>query len=218
MRITLGDILSEIGGYVDQDTTLPTGTDLTVRINYVNRALQEWAKQYDWDELTIKHNPTAATASAQSLGLPTNFKKPMSALYHYNTAKVPEEYEIIARDEAYQLDPTNYFSYVDGNTVRGFALVVPRGLPSGASLAIDIQVFPSALATTTDYAEIPDPQFLTTRAIAYVLESRADSRFPFVRDDAKTILANMVENQNARNKGMLNQIPRRKGFVIGRGR
>ena len=102
MRLTLDDILQQIGGYIEQDASTPTGTDLTLRTNYINRTLGEWANSYDWDELILRHNFTVSSHSQVSLSLPSNFRKPMSALYNYvSTSNVPDQYEIIPRDEAF---------------------------------------------------------------------------------------------------------------------
>lgn len=217
MRLTLEDILKRIGGYVDQDASTPTGTDLTVRINYVNRGLTEWSQSYDWEALTSKHNFTASYISTQTLALPANFRKPMGALYYYRAGyNPPEEYQLIPRDEAYSYSSNENLAYVDGNVADGWNLIVPKGLPSGASLLMNIQTRPSSMVTLNDVAAIPDPEYLVDIGIAYVLESRSDPRFPLVKADADRKLKNMIEDQNAKNKGILNRVPRRTGFVIGR--
>ena len=216
--MTLSNLLRQVGAYVDQEATEPTGSDLTLRINYANRALGDWADAYDWNELTKKTALYASTASTTVISLPSNFKKPMSALYHYD-ATTPTKYEIIDKNDAYVTDPSKYVCYVDGNTVEGYSLVVPRGLSSGASLLMDIQVFPSSLATLTDVVPMSTPGFIVTQTIAYVLESRSDSRFPLVKSDAQRWLFNMLEAQHAKSLGQDNSIKMRStAFRIGRGR
>jgi hypothetical protein len=216
MQVSLEDILKDVGGYVDKDTATPTGSDLTTRINYTNRSLQKWARTNDWDELNITYTFIASYASTVTLALSTRFKKPMSALYHYENTP-PTEYKIIPKDDRFKIDAYNEnVAYIDGNPANGYYLIIPRGLPSGASLVMDIQATPSSLATLTDYVEIPDPQYLVQDVIAQELEARSDARFPYAKDDARTLLANMMENQNARNKGMINRLPRSSTFIIGR--
>lgn len=216
MRLNLSDILKRIGGYVDQDSSsTPTGSDLTDRINYVNRALDEWASTYDWDVLSETHNPSSSTVSSTSFGLPTNFRKPMSALYYYENDP-PTEYKLVPRHERFTIDPTEEFAYIDGNTSDGFALVVPKGLPSGASMAMDIQVYPSALVTLADMPVLEDAEYLVDRGISYVLEARGDSRFPLMKAEADRKLATLIERENAKNIGMDNQIPQDRTFRIGR--
>lgn len=215
MRLTLEDILKRVGGYVDQDSSqTPTGTDLTDRVNYANRALDEWASAYDWEVLTEEYNPTSPAASSTSFGLPTNFRKPMSEFIEWDT--IPgTPYPLIPRDERFTTNQSEKFGYIDGNTADGFALVIPRGLASGASMSMDIQVYPSAFATFADIAPISDAEYIVDRVISLVLEARSDSRFPLVKADADRRLATMLEQQNAKNLGQINTIPKNTSFVIG---
>ena len=53
---TVGDILKSVGALTEQDAIFPTGTDLSVRIQYVNDALGEWADAYTWEDLRITYN------------------------------------------------------------------------------------------------------------------------------------------------------------------
>lgn len=214
MRNTLEDILKRIGGYVDQEVEVPTASDLTSRSDYVNRALFEWASAYDWDSLNKTYTFNVSYTSTVSLSLPSNFKKPMSALYDYVT-NPPTEYPLVPKDERFMYQLNEEFAYLDGNDADGFFLIVPKGLASGASIVMDMQVYPSSLATLNQYAQIPNTDFLVQRGISLVLESRGDSRFPIARAEADRILANMIEVQNAKNIGTNNQIPQPKSFVIG---
>jgi hypothetical protein len=214
MRNTLEDILKRIGGYVDQEVETPTSSDLTARTDYVNRALFEWANAYDWDNLNQTYNFTISATSTISLGLPTNFKKPMSALYDY-VSNPPTEYPIVPKDERFTYQLNEKYAYLDGNDSDGFCLIVPKGLSSGASIVMDIQVYPSTLASLSQYAQISNTDYLVQRAISLVLEARGDSRFPVARAEAERILANMIEVQNAKNIGVNNQIPMPKSFIIG---
>lgn len=214
MRQTLEQILQAIGGYVDQEVATPTSSDLTSRKNYVNRALIEWADAYDWDTLNQTYSFNVSYASTVSLSLPTNFKKPMSALYLYDGTP-PTEYEIVAKDERFELTGSDYYCYLDGDPSSGFLMIVPKGLASGASVVMDIQVYPSSYATLADYSQIPNTDFLVQRAISLVLEARGDSRFPIARAEADRILANMIEVQNAKNLGRNNRIPMPTSFTIG---
>jgi hypothetical protein len=214
MRQTLEQILQDIGGYVDQEVTTPTGSDLTSRKAYVNRALIEWADVYDWEQLNQTYTFNISYASTVSLSLPTNFKKPMSALYEYNST-TPTEYEIVSKDDRFSLSPSDNYCYLSGDPADGHVLIVPKGLASGASVVMDIQAYPSSYATLTDYSQIPNTDYLVQRAISLVLEARGDARFPIARAEADRILANMIEVQNAKNLGMNNRIPMPTSYVIG---
>lgn len=214
MRLTLSEILRRVGGYVDQDSSSdPTGTDLTDRTNYANRALDEWASAYDWNSLTLLKEFSVG-ASQTSFGLDTNFRKPMSAPYEYNTDPATP-YTIIPRDERFRTESNKKISYLDGNTAGGWALIVPVGLATGASFAMDVQIYPSGYATFTDISVIPDAEFIVDRTIAYVLEARSDSRFPSMQSSADRRLATMLEQQNAGNAGQINTVPKNTSFVIG---
>lgn len=216
--LTLEQILQEIGGYVDQDTSTPTGTDLTTRSNYVNRALREWGSAYDWEQLTVKQTLTASSISSVSFALPSNFRKPMSAVYLYD-ASVPTCFTII--DPAQRFDVNRYYgstdfvAYTGGNPSTGYYINIPKGIASGASLVMDIQIYPSSLATLNNIPPIDDPEYLVDRGIAYVLEARSDSRFPTMKANADRKLSTMVERQNSGNKGKPNSIPMNVGFSIG---
>jgi hypothetical protein len=214
MQESLESILKRIGGYVDQEVETPTGSDLTSRKDYVNRALFEWANSYDWDSLNQTYNFTISAVSTVSLALPTNFKKPMSALYDFVT-NPPTEYAIVPKDERFTYQLNEEYSYLDGDDSDGYFLIVPKGLASGASIVMDIQVYPSALASLTQIPPMKNTDYLVQRAISLVLEARGDARYPIARAEADRILANSIEVQNAKNIGVNNQIPMPKSFVIG---
>ena len=216
MTLTLEDILQRIGGYVDQDTSTPTGTDLTTRTNYVNRAINEWASAYQWRPLRKKFEATVLL-SATSIGLPTNFKKLMSPAYDMSKS-TPDEYREIRGEEKYLKNSSDKYVVVRGDIAAGRYIEVNPPLASGASLVMEYQSFPSSLATLTDVPQIPDPEYLVQRSIAYVLESRSDTRFPQVKSDADRLLSQMIEEEIAPSGGQNNRVPdtyRRNNFRIG---
>lgn len=199
--MTLEQILQRIGSYVDQDSSTPTGTDLTVRISYVNRALDEWAITYDWLALKQTFSFMPTMVSQTSVGLPSNFKKMESPLYDYGigdaTRVRPFEYPEIREADRFRRDINDQYFYIMGDRRRGFNLIVPKGMSSGASMLADISVFPSSLATLTHISPMNDPDYLVYRGVAYVLEARGDARFPQAKIDAEKSLARMVEHENA---------------------
>lgn len=216
--LNLEQILQNVGGYVDQETDTPTGTDLSTRTNYINRALSEWASSYDWNQLTQKYEFSVSGVSCTSFGLPTNFRKPMSAAYYFD-ATVPTRFTLTPLNERFDVGryyySTENIAYIAGNPATGYSLNIPKGLPSGASLVMDIQIYPSSLATFSDTPSIDDPEYLVDRCIAYVLEARSDSKFPIMKASADRKLSTMLERQNAGNFGSSNSIPRDGSFVIG---
>lgn len=207
--MTLETILQRIGAYVDQSDTTPTSTDLTVRTKYVNQGYEQWAMTFDWGVLRIEAGTTISVASTVSIGLPTNFKKLASPLYDYGTGDkvIPDEYPEISPEERYNKLDTDKYCYLIGNAVEGQALIVPKGLASGASIKYMMYSFPSSLATLQDIPVLANPNFLVEYGIAKVLEARGDSRFPQAQATADRTLQNMLENEYSRGGGRENRVP-----------
>lgn len=53
-----------------------------------------------------------------------------------------------------------------------------------------------SLASPANIAEIPNPDYLVKRAVAYLWEAREDARFVQAKQDAEIILRNMIEYEN----------------------
>lgn len=186
---------------MDQDDATPTGTDLSVRTNFINRAQREWALAYDWDVLVEEYKFMPSEASQATISLPQKFKKMESPVYDYGTGgytrNPPYEYPVVESEDKYIQSSSNQFGYVMGNEVDGFNLIVPKGFESGTSLSMQVSKFPSDLATLSDTSKMVDPEFLIQRGIHLVLESRGDARFPQAKAEADKILARLVEHENA---------------------
>jgi len=196
MAKTLEDILKDISTYVDQADDTPTGEDLAVRTRLVNRRLRNYGEVYDWQELRTTYNFLTSQASQATLSLPTNFKKLASPLYYYSSA-TPKVYTEVEPSEAIE-NATDEVFYIMGNEAVGFNIIVPNSFPSGASLVMQVQSYPSSIASLNDYININTPEYLTTGVIADVLESRADERFPIAQSKADQILANALEKEHTR--------------------
>lgn len=217
MQYTLEQILQAVGAYTEQDTTLPTGSDLTARVNYVNRSINEWANAYPWDDLRYISNPTLTTNSQVTIDLPITLESLLAPLTEYRDSTT-YTYPLINPAERFTKQSSDYYSYMVGDSARGRKLIVNPGLASGASVYIDYLSAPSSLATLADIAQCPNPEYVVQRTIAYVLESRGDPRFPQVKADADRVLAGMIEDQNAPSPAEINQISsqfERTGFTIG---
>lgn len=212
--IDVGTILKSVGAITEQDAVLPTDTDLAVRLRYVNDALGEWSDSYTWEDLRVTYK-TNTNNSLTSLALPLNFRQPLSSLWVYSETKTNgEEYFIIPAGDRFTKDTSDYYCYLYG-TLRDKSLQIPNTLPSGASLTIDYMSFPSSVATTTDYLPISSSQYVVKRVSAMVFQSRGDSRYPLLQQDADKFLSNAIEEQNVP-FGRKNQIPTNNNFVIGR--
>lgn len=216
MQKTLQSILDDIGAYVDQDTTTPTGVELTTRINFVNQSLTEWGESYQWAQLRVLSNLTFSF-SGTSFALPTNFKKLMSFPTDVSQ-NTDNQYIQIKPQDRLSYPSLNKYCYIIGDDSAGRSLVLNPPLASGASIAFDFQSYPSSLATLTDISVCPQPDYLVKRSIAYVLEARSDTRFPQVKQDADVILQKMIEEENAPSQAEINRIPywkNQRNFVIG---
>ena len=73
---TLSEILTAVNSYVDLEAAEPTGSELTLRTNYANQAVREWASAYQWPELTQVYT---TFASGATISLPSTFREFLSA-------------------------------------------------------------------------------------------------------------------------------------------
>lgn len=196
---TLSQILVNSNSYLDLEAVLPTGADLTVRVNYAQQAVREWADAYQWKELKT---PATLFATNGTLSL-LNFKE----LEAIPVDLLGNEYpEIDAADRVHK-SRTDKYSYVTGNNSAGYILTL-NGLASLATLSITYQREPSNMATLSDICEVPDDQFVVQKVISLVLQSRSDERFPQVEANAQRLLGNMIGRNMIINPGGENKIRR----------
>lgn len=204
MQKTLEEILQDVGALVDQDTTTPTGTDLNTRRNFANLALEEWGNAYQWRQLRniydVPLNPSGA-----SVALPLNFKKSMSVLFD-KSKDTDNEYPEIHPQARHQYASDDKYFYILGDDITGRSLQINPVPVSGFSGVIDIQIFPSSMSGTSDLCGCPHPEFIVKRVGAYVLETRADPRFPLMKADADKLLSRMIEEEDAPSLAMKNQL------------
>jgi len=212
---TLNSILADVAAVVDQDTTLATGTELTVRVNLVNQALNEWAEAYEWKQL--RNQGTLAFAlSAASVALPTNFKRLMSPVYDAGNTYL--EYSEIDPDQRFKMGSQDKYVWLGGNDASGKFINFNPGMASGMSLVYEYQSTPSSLATLADISVCPSGEFLAKRTIAYILQSRSDSRFPIVKAESDDLLSNMMEDEAGFSGAQTNTTPdfyAKRGWRIG---
>lgn len=206
-------ILKSVGAITEQDAIIPNGIDLEVRLAYINDALGEWADTYTWSDLrkTIYINPT--TASTISIGLPTDFRQPLTSLTEYTANDTTIPYEIIKPENRFSKNSTDKYCYISG-TILNKSLQIPNSLNSGASLQLDYLCFPSSIVTTTDYVPITSSQYLVKKVASMVLQSRSDNRYQLLQQEAQRLLANAIEEQNIP-FGRSTQIPMDKSFIMG---
>lgn len=210
---TLSQILTDCNAYLDLEATEPTGTELTTRQNYANQAVLDAASVAQFNEF---HQVYTANPSVNaSVSLPSGFRELMGPVRQMNGSGW-DNFEEIKPMERYERETSDKYLYILGNSNEGYTAVF-NGLTANATISLDYQRFPSGFATLTTICELPDPQYVTARIIAYVLESRSDDRFPLKLSEANTRLTNMIGRESKLPGGGVNTT-RRQGvgrYAIG---
>jgi hypothetical protein len=209
-----GTILKSVGALTEQDAVLPVGTDLDVRLAYINDALGEWADAYTWQDLRVSYPMVTPNDSTASIGLPTNFRQPLTSVWEFTDVNTKIEHKIILPEDRFNLDPTDKAVYLSG-TILNKSIQFPNALGSGVSLVIDYMSFPSSVATLTDFVPVASSQYLVKRVASMVFQARGDSRFPQLYAESQRLLSNAIEEQNVP-FGRVNRIPMNTfGFTMG---
>jgi len=186
--MTLNQILLDSAATLDLEAKLPTGSELTLRINYANQATEDAAAMMQFSE--FKQEYQLGITTLVTLPLPSNFREfyqNPQVLYGGAWVEIPE----IEAEDKYAESSGGYWCYVLGNRSSGYNVVF-NGLTSGMSLSIVYQRYPSGMVTLTDVCELPDPTFVTKKIESYVLYSRGDDKFQIAEARANNILLNMV--------------------------
>lgn len=210
MTTTLSQILIGVNAYTDLEAANPTGTELTTRAEFAKQAVREWAAFYQWPELTKTYVVNPGTLA--SISLPTDFTEFEVAPQQLDGGVWNEYKEIKARDK-YGMGDSDRYCYLLGDSSGGYTAVF-NALTASATLSITYQRQPSLMATLADTCMVPDPEFVKTRIISYVLQSRSDDRFPTVNAEANRLLANMVGRSQSSPKGGINKMPHNTTFVL----
>ena len=197
---SLQEILISANAYTDLEATLPTGTELTTRIEFAKQAVKEWAAAYQWKELSRTWNVLPSMAS---ISLPTDFKELEVAPQVFDGGWV-EYPEVKARDQ-YSKNDTDRYCVLYGDMANGTTAVF-NNLSANCTISITYQARPSLMDGITNTCIVPDSEFVKTKVISYVLQSRSDDRFPTVNAEANRLLANMI-GRSQTNKGEINKMP-----------
>lgn len=210
MSTSLSDILIAVNAYTDLEASVPTGTELTTRTEFAKQAVNEWAQSSQWSELsrTYMVNPSGSA----SISLPADFVELEVAPQQANGDAWNEFPEVKPRD-IYSKNSNDRYCYLLGDKSVGFTAVF-NGLDANATLSITYQAQPSLMASLSSTCVVPDPEFVKTKVISYVLQSRSDDRFPTVNAEANRLLANMVGRNQGSPKGGINRMPRNSTFVL----
>lgn len=188
---TLSEILIEVNSYLDLTAELPTADDLTVRSNFANQAVSEWASSYKWKQLD---QITVTTASFASLSLATNFRE-FTSVPTIETIEYPE----VTQSEVLSQPSGERYTYVTGGVKNYVVNISPFTEPK--TISFSWQRYPSYMATTSSVCEVPDSDFVRLKVISNVLQSRLDERFPSVEAEAKRTLSNMIGREMTKTPG-----------------
>lgn len=214
---TLSNVLQDIGAIVNQDTTLPTGTDLTMQVNLANQALAEWGEAYQWAQLRVPNYSPTFALSATSLALPSNFEKLMSR--PFNAALTTgNDYEEIRPEDRFTKQTTDRYCWTAGDDSVGHYIVINPALASGVSIVFDYQSVPSSMATLQDVLVCPSKNFIVHRVIGKIYESRSDPRFQTFKSYADNAMVQLIQEEATVSGAMTNRTPvqyDKIGFRIG---
>jgi hypothetical protein len=202
---TLDQILKDVNSYVDLENERPTGTELSVRVNYINQAIREWASSNVWQQLTRSFYPT--TASVSAVALPSDFRELAGPPQEYLSSGSWRAHDAVRVQDRYSLSGSAYYCYIEGDPVSGQFLNF-NNLSVGATVSVNYQRYPSIMATFSDICEVPDPQYVVAKTISYVLQSRDDARFPLKDAEAGRLLQNMVGRESRSLPGGQNTVRR----------
>lgn len=203
MSTTLSEILIGANAYTDLEATIPTGTELTTRAEFAKQAVKEWAAAYQWPELSKTYVVDPSTLA--SISLPTDFAEFQVAPQQLENG-VWNEYPEVKAGDKYGYGDSDRYCVLYGDKAKGFTAVF-NYLTASCTLSITYQAQPSLMATLADTCIVPDPEYVKTKVISYVLQSRSDDRFPTVNADASRLLANMIGRTMSSPKGGINKMP-----------
>jgi len=210
----LESILKSVGAITDQDASVPTGSDLTQRIQFANDALGEWADSYTWKDLQKTFHINATNSSTATVSLPSDFRQPFTSVYNYLENGYLQEYKQIKPQERFNQVLPDKYCYVTGS-FENKVLTFSEMLPSGASLQVDYISFPQSLTTLTDNVPITSSQYMVKKVASLILQGRGSPLFTFMQNDAQRLLSNAIEEENVP-FGRDNRIPySTNGMVIG---
>ncbi len=225
-RLTIESIMKQIASTVNQEADAPTegGAEWSLWLEYINRALFEWANANDWEVLRKTFYPTVVGTSTATVAMPLDFKKIAKEPLVFGTESNGEAYaEVLPEQENLYNRATDKYVTVVGNLSDGFSVVFnPGTLASGASVAVQYFSMPTSLASNAQVPPITDSQFLIDRAIAYIFEARSDPRFQQEETKARERLLAMVEGADMAkynsyaNPNFVTTPERKQGFRIGR--
>jgi hypothetical protein len=161
-------------------------------------ALLEWAEANDWQVLYAEFNTLTSTSTGNaSVALPSDFRKLASFPAITYDGVTTELFPEVRPQEQGKYTSNDRRVEMWGNPQDGYTMRVQGPtLASGASIKVPYYTSIQSLASPANIAEIPNPDYLVKRAVAYLWEAREDARFVQAKQDAEIILRNMIEYEN----------------------
>jgi hypothetical protein len=208
---TLEDILKSSNAYLDLDFALPTGTELTTRVDFANQAIKDACSAYRFREFNEFYFPSTSTLASYSM--PSNFRELVEAPAVIENG-IYIDYEQIRPEELYTKNSSDNYCYLLG--APGDYTLVFNNVTANATVSLQYQRYPSGMATLTDICELPDPEYVKMKLVSYVLQSRSDERFPAVEAEANSRLNNMIGRSMLQPTGGVKRIPRGQSYTIGK--
>lgn len=217
MPTTLGDILQRVASYINQDPTLPSGTDLSMWTSFVTQSQDEWADSYVWRKQLQRRYEVPVANGMVSIGLPDDYDRLDAPIFDASITGNNRYYEILSQDR-FLKDPNDKYFCKYGSNASGWHLEINPALSSGASITIDYVSHPVSLVSLNDPITCQSDQFLVLRTISKILSARSDPRFTIVYQESVTLLQHMMDDEASPDNARDNQTPTwmdRKQFRIG---
>lgn len=226
MSETVSSIQSKISAIVDQSTTAPTDStdEYALRLSFINRAIEEFNNAYDFEILRKIQYVSITGVSQGSISLPMDFRKMAAFPRVWSTGvSTGEEWSQINPETSGQYDVSDHYYYILGNRGAGYTMIWnPATLASGATLQIQYFSYATSLASPADNVVLDSTNFVVDRTIAYIFQTRNDTRYRLFEQSAREALLINIDNQNDKSRafGVNNYvgvtINKLTGFRMGR--
>lgn len=230
MRLTVQQIMQQIASTVNLEAVAPaeSDSDWSLWLSYINRSVNEWANAHEWSVLRKIYYPSITGTANATVPLPLDFSKFAGPVKNWSDEDSwsgdPKEFPIIddSFTDMYNYDSHKYVRLIGDNASGRSLLFNPGTLASGASVEVTYFSMPTSLVSGTQYPVVPDPQFIVSRSIAFVLQARSDTRFQGLEVTAREALLGMIEADktekwaNFSNQNYVTNATRKAGFRIGR--